>query len=120
MTITQIKRARSAFQPTGQWIRTHKRLAIYLRDEFTCLVCGADLHGAAPSHIHLDHAKPKSKGGSNESTNLYTCCAKCNCSRQDKPLNKFVDADVLKGIRLHMRRSLTKYVALAKELISTR
>jgi len=32
-------------RPTGQWIRTDLRLAIYLRDEMRCVYCGRPLHG---------------------------------------------------------------------------
>jgi 5-methylcytosine-specific restriction endonuclease McrA len=97
--MTASKNARSPHQPTGQWIRAEKRLAIYLRDSFRCVYCCRDLHGAAPSDITLDHVKAKADGGSNEATNLVTACRTCNCSRQDKPLTRFAGPETRKDVR---------------------
>lgn len=71
MTHAKRKKRHTAHQPTGQWIRSEKRLAIYLRDGFHCLACFRDLHGADPSDITLDHVVPCSKGGSNKASNLF-------------------------------------------------
>ncbi len=54
---TAAERAHSRHQPTGCWCRQDKRLAIYLRDGFRCLYCLADLHGADPTDITLDHVE---------------------------------------------------------------
>jgi len=105
-------------QPKGQWIRTEKRLAIYLRDRFLCLYCLTDLHDATPQDITLDHLIPVSSGGSNSERNLVTCCRHCNCSRQDKPLTRFAGHETVKHIRRNTRRNLKKYVVLAKALIA--
>jgi 5-methylcytosine-specific restriction endonuclease McrA len=115
---TQAKKTRSSHQPTGCWIRPEKRLAIYLRDRFTCLYCLCDLHDAAPTDITLDHLTCKCDGGSNESDNLVTACRTCNCSRQDKPLNRFAGPETRKHIRRNAARKLPPYVRLAKALIS--
>jgi len=102
----------------GQWIRKEKRLAIYLRDRFTCIYCCADLHDAAPSDITLDHIVPFASGGSNSETNLITACRACNCSRQDKPIARFAGPETRKHIHRNTKRSLKKYIKLAKALIS--
>lgn len=115
---TAKKRANSPHQPTGQWIRPDARLAIYLRDHMTCLVCTADLHDADPRDITLDHVVPKADGGTNKPENLYTCCRACNCSRQDKPLSRFAGPEAVKHIRRNLKRSMAKYRKLAKALIS--
>jgi 5-methylcytosine-specific restriction endonuclease McrA len=112
------KKASSKHQATGQWIRADKRLAIYLRDRFTCIYCLRDLHDAAPTDITLDHLTCQSDGGSNHESNLITACRSCNCSRQDKPLNRFCGAETRKHIKRNTSRSLTKYRTLAKALIS--
>lgn len=114
MGITATKKARSPHQPTGQWIRAEKRLALNLRDRMTCLVCLKDLSGAAPMDVTLDHIVPKADGGSNDESNLYTCCRSCNCSRQDKPLSRFASPEALKHIRRNVKRSLKPYLTLAK------
>jgi len=118
MTPTERKRANSPHQPVGRWIRPDKRLAIYLRDRFTCLCCGRDLHGADPRDVTLDHIVAKVDGGGNGEGNLYTCCRACNCSRQDKPLSRFASPEALKHIRRNVRRSLRSYRRLAKAILA--
>ena len=105
-------------QPKGQWIRTEKRLAIYLRDRFTCIYCLRDLHDAAPSDITLDHVVARSNGGSNRENNLVTACRICNCSRQDKSRARFVGPETIAHVRRNTRRNLKKYVVMAKALIA--
>lgn len=104
----------------GVTIRKDKRLAIYLRDAFTCLYCLADLHGAAPFDITLDHIKTSADGGSNSETNLVTACRGCNCERQDKPLACFAGIETRKHIYRNTRRSLRRYRTMAKALIAGR
>lgn len=119
MTATrQRKLARSRRQPVGQWIRPDKRLAIYLRDGFRCLYCCRNLHGAAPTDITLDHIRCRANGGMNHESNLVTACRACNCSRQDKPLNRFAGRETRADIRRNTRRSLRRYRVLAKALIT--
>jgi len=109
---------RSKYQAAGQWIRGDKRLAIYLRDRFTCLYCLRDLHDADPADITLDHIHCLSDGGSNHESNLVTACRGCNCSRQDKPLARFAGPETRAHIRRNTRRSLKRYRQLAKALIA--
>jgi len=116
--MTRTKRARSRHQPTGQWIRADKRLAIYLRDRFTCLYCCRDLHDADPADITLDHLVPKADGGSNHESNLVTACRECNCRRQDQPLSRFAGRETRAHIRRNTRRRLRRYRTLAKALIA--
>jgi 5-methylcytosine-specific restriction endonuclease McrA len=115
---TAAKRARSPHQPTGTWIRNDARLAIYLRDRFTCLICGSDLHDADPRDVTLDHAKAKADGGSNAPSNVYTCCRSCNCSRQDKPLSRFAGPEATKHIRRNLKRDLRPFRKLAKAILT--
>lgn len=82
MNITEYKRQRSPHQPVGRWIRVEKRLAIYLRDAFLCVLCERSLLNVNPFDITLDHFVPRAKGGSNSETNVFTCCRGCNSSRQ--------------------------------------
>ena len=115
---TARKKTRSQHQPTGQWIRPDKRLAIYLRDRFTCLYCCRDLADADPADITLDHLVCRSDGGDNGEGNLVTACRECNCSRQDKPLARFAGKEARAHIRRNTRRSLKPYRKLAKAIIS--
>lgn len=63
----------------SKWIRPEKRLAIYHRDGFTCVYCGASARDVT---LSLDHLKPRSQGGTNDATNLVTACLPCNSKRQ--------------------------------------
>jgi hypothetical protein len=102
----------------GVCVRSNLRLAIYLRDRFSCLYCLADLHDVAPSDITLDHIVPQASGGSNDSTNLVTACRSCNCSRQDKTLARFCGPGARAHVRRNLKRSIKKYRTLANAIIS--
>lgn len=73
-----------------KWIRNEKRLAIYLRDGLACAYCGATVENGAV--LTLDHLRPHSKNGTNNATNLVTCCKKCNSSRGNRSLRGFCRA----------------------------
>ncbi len=110
------------------WIRPEKRLAIYLRDGLACCYCQATIEDG--TKLTLDHIKPYSKGGSNEPTNLVTCCSRCNSSRGNRPWIKFAGAvaeylnrgikagDIIGHIRNARRRALD--LTAAKELMERR
>ena len=90
MGVTDDKRRRAQHQPTGRWIRPERRLAIYLRDEMRCLLCGLRFDDGRLDEITLDHVIPRSKAGTNVASNLYTCCVACNARRGDADLAPFV------------------------------
>jgi 5-methylcytosine-specific restriction endonuclease McrA len=54
------------------------RANIFKRDGYECVYCGSK------KHLTLDHVLPKSRGGTNEWTNLVTCCSKCNRQKDNK------------------------------------
>ena len=98
----------------GKWIRREKRLAIYLRDGLACCYCGATLEDGA--ELSLDHIRPYSHHGTNEASNLVTCCKRCNSARGNRPLATFARAvaeyleadaeDIVKHINNCRRRAL--------------
>lgn len=109
------------------WIRQEKRLAIYARDGFACCWCGECVENGAS--LSLDHVKPHSKGGSNDHTNLVTCCSRCNSSRGDRSVVKFAEAtaylnhgakasEIISHVKAVVKRPLD--VTAAKELIARR
>ena len=102
----------------GACVRRDLRLAIYLRDDFRCIYCLADLRDASPFDISLDHIRSQSQGGTNEATNLVTACRSCNCSRGDKPLARFCGKETRAHVRRNLARSIAKYRELAKALIA--
>lgn len=97
----------------GSWIRREKRLAIYIRDGFTCMCCGTDLRNASPRGIALDHLRTKGKGGCNESWNLMTICLTCNSRRGSKQWTKFYPPGSHDRVRRHRRRALNMALATA-------
>jgi hypothetical protein len=110
------------------WIRPAKRLSIYLRDGLACAYCGEGIEDGAK--LTLDHITPHCDGGSNEPTNLVTCCHRCNSARGSRPWKKFaghvadyinhgVTAEQIIGhITATRRRKID--VAAAKELRARR
>jgi 5-methylcytosine-specific restriction endonuclease McrA len=118
MTVTETKRFRSPHQPVGRWIRADKRLAIYLRDGMRCLYCLADLHGADPRDVTLDHLVARSDGGSNRESNLCTACRQCNSTRQDTPLSQFAGRATRAHIRRNARRVLAPYLRMARAIMA--
>ncbi len=55
---------------------------IYKRDNNSCQYCGST------RHLTIDHVIPKSKGGSEEWTNLVVACSTCNTKKGDKLLSQ--------------------------------
>jgi len=92
----------------SNWIRREKRVAIYARDGFACLVCGSE------KSLSLDHILPRSKGGSNVARNLATLCVPCNSSKGDKHLYPFMRARGLNTKEVDRRRRRGIDVAAAR------
>lgn len=67
-----LAKSRSQRPRGGQWISEAGRTALYERDAYRCRYCGAH------KELCLDHVVPHSRGGSDESSNLVTCCGPCN------------------------------------------
>jgi 5-methylcytosine-specific restriction endonuclease McrA len=101
-----------SLKPNGQrlngrgssWITKSRRLAIYLRDRFTCQYCGRDLHAASPREVTLDHLRPQCRGGSNVSRNLITACLACNSRRQHTPWRQYAPEGAVSRIVATVRR----------------
>jgi hypothetical protein len=112
----------------SKWIRQEKRLAIYMRDGLACVWCGIGIESGA--QLSLDHLTPYSHGGSNDETNLVTCCSRCNSSRGNRSTKAFAAAvagyinhgatakQILKQIETTTKRPLD--VKSAKEMIAAR
>jgi hypothetical protein len=112
----------------SKWISRPTRLAIYQRDGMCCCYCGQGVEDGAT--LSLDHVKPYSKGGSDDATNLVTCCLRCNSARGNRSvkafatisaayLNNGVSADeIIRRIRNCTRRTVD--VEAAKQVIAER
>lgn len=62
--------------PTGKYIPAKMRKAIYERDQYACYMCGRKQSEGAI--LNLDHFIARALGGTNEESNLFTSCDKCN------------------------------------------
>jgi len=94
--MTNRKRNGNKANNGGKWIRPKKRRAIYERDDFRCVYCNRGIEDEI--ELTLDHRIPTELGGSNEATNLLTCCKQCNCSKRDKSMRAFMACLEKKGI----------------------
>jgi hypothetical protein len=60
--------------------KTPTRLAIFVRDNYTCGYCGKR---CSDDEITIDHIVPSSKGGEWSWDNLVTSCIDCNRKKRD-------------------------------------
>lgn len=74
---------------TRQSIRRAVRFAVWERDHYRCVYCGAFPRGW---QLQIDHVIPVSKGGRSDVINLVTACWPCNIRKNDKllPFTKLV------------------------------
>lgn len=113
----------------GKWITPVRRLGIYLRDGMCCVYCGAAVEQDGV-RLSLDHLKCHTHGGGNESSNLVTCCSRCNSSRGKRSVAAFCRAVAAylnhgadpKQIERHVRACAKREVPIAeaKELLARR
>lgn len=107
------------------WIPRWRRVAIYLRDQFTCAYCGRNLHNAPAREVTLDHLVPQCDGGSHHESNLVTACLSCNSRRQNRRWRAWI-AEVNPGLvdelthRVLVLRRRTLNASLAKDLLRRR
>lgn len=65
---------------TTEPVGLSKRYAVLKRDGFQCVACGAT---GKDARLEVDHIIPRSKGGSNDMSNLQTLCFECNRGKRD-------------------------------------
>lgn len=84
-------REKNGYWPQGSnkdWISPKIRADLYERDAWSCYLCGSDVDrdgdpngDLAPS---LDHVIPRSRGGSDDPSNLKTAHRACNSKKSDR------------------------------------
>jgi hypothetical protein len=99
-------------------IRKSKRLAVYLRDSFTCAFCGLDMKGLDARLITIDHIVPRSRKGTDEPKNLVTACLRCNCVKKDTPIGRFAGEEKAKEIRKAARVDLEPFRKTALAILN--
>lgn len=70
----------------GNTVSDEMRQFILLRDNYTCRYCAIAVTLAA---AHIDHALPRSRGGSSELGNLRATCQDCNLEKGDKTESEY-------------------------------
>ena len=102
-------------RPQGMnWNRRDKRCAIYARDEFRCVFCGAE-----PDQMQLDHLTPISEGGTNDEDNLVTCCNACNEAKGEQCFDAYCRQLEARGTnvrRLRQRVAQSTFVPIDRAL----
>lgn len=68
----------------GRHVPKGTRDGVYRRDRGACVYCRA--RGA----LTVDHVRPRADGGSNDESNLVTCCLRCNRLRHRCPMRYWI------------------------------
>lgn len=71
---------------TASWRerQTGKRRSVFEAADWKCVYCGSE------EDLTIDHIIPKSRGGSNDISNLAAACHRCNCEKGAKPVDEFM------------------------------
>lgn len=106
---------------SSSWILKQRRLALYIRDRFTCQYCGKDLRDLRPEEMGLDHLEGLVVGGghtgaNHKNENLITVCRPCNSARGARPWREYAPGGAQE--RIEVQRYLPVNVELAKALIA--
>ena len=107
----------------SNWIRRERRIALYLRDRFSCVYCRRSKVADGVT-LTLDHVIACDHGGTNASTNLVTACLSCNSAKQAKTVREFsrylvamgYDGGVSRRVQNAGRRRVPSKAELAKAL----
>lgn len=98
------------------WIWRPTRFAVFERDAWTCLCCGARVswtgNRKGPT---LDHVVPLSAGGSNDPSNLVTLCRGCNTAKGARDSDEWRMSVVVLGVDPEAYRARVK-AALARPI----
>lgn len=98
-----------------------KHQAVYERDKFTCRYCGIDCRKDFDTWYHamlgFDHVVPQSLGGTDEHSNLVTCCHACNVFKGKARVNSIDEAHAeVRRKRNEARAWFGKYVEPLREV----
>ena len=74
------------YQKGRKYQIANTREAVFVRDHYTCQVCGKSVKDGAVLAVH--HILPRSKGGTDRLNNLLTVCTGCHTSGNHKPGGK--------------------------------
>ena len=84
-----------SWEELGQWFYDND-IASWI--DLTCIYCGNE-------GIYTDHVIPKSRGGSNDRSNLVPCCAGCNANKGTQTPEEWIgipNSEIYKGSPHHI------------------
>lgn len=100
---------------SSKWLSPERRAAIYLRDNFRCVYCQRRPERSRWRHpwtdpaisvgLTLDHVVPECRGGTHVSSNVVTCCERCNDSKQTSTLEAWLES--VRDLVLHPPQTKT-------------
>ena len=64
-----------------------------LKCDRKCVLCGAAPESDSEVRLDVEHIVPRSKGGSNEMSNLQVLCAECNLGESNRDGTAFREND---------------------------
>lgn len=90
-----------------------KRFLVYSKTNGYCAYCGVKLSEG----WHMDHIKPKFRGGDNSVENLFPSCGSCNSSKRNRTIEEFRVVCYFKflglgGLGLTLLSDLNKYALI--------
>jgi hypothetical protein len=69
---------RGASPKKGGLVSARLRFRILQRDAYRCRLCGLSAQSRNDVRLEVDHITARSKGGTNDPSNLWTLCESCN------------------------------------------
>ena len=96
-----------------------KREAVFERDEWRCVYCGAQF---APAALTVDHVQPQVRGGDGSGGNVVTACATCNLRKGDRRLSEFLldEPPALANFLRYARHVWPRHLRALDEAITAR
>ena len=62
------------------------RFSILQRDNYRCRLCGTSAKDGPHVRLEVDHITPRSRGGTNDPSNLWVLCFPCNRGKWKRDL----------------------------------
>ena len=99
----------------------HKNVKAFVldRDNWICHYCETDLVAydeVFPDSATIDHVIPKSKGGSNEASNLVACCSSCNGLKGSMSYDEFIAEAPWRFVKPGKAVRFGLYISRAQEI----
>ena len=91
--VRQVSKERTGGAATKRRKDAYNPHSVFARDGYRCVYCGFqdERNGSdAGLALHVDHALPLSRGGTDEPSNLVTSCVNCNLRKGDKTVDEFM------------------------------